>query len=146
MAGIKRFCVYEIIDPRSGLSFWVGVARIEVWRTQARTLDNSDAKTSWIKTIRAEGMEPELRAIGYFGTLKEALRVKYRLCRESGQAFRGLAKGLKMSDITPGSGNQRRCFARHKGVLSTATKPLARRKKKFHERSVPAAKNAAMAG
>lgn len=142
---MNRFCVYEIIDPRSNLPFWVGAARIEMWRTQALWLKNSDAKRMWFETIYAEGLRPELRAIAYFRTLKEALRLKYRLCRESGQAFRGLAKGLTMSDITPGSGNRRRCFARHKGMLEAATKPLGRRRKP-HERSVPAAKNAAVAG
>lgn len=81
--------VYELIDPRTNLPFYVGKGSGERARfhlsEKARAKSDNPRKFNKIQKIRSEGLEPEVKIVKYFESESDAYEFEEMLIQKYGR-------------------------------------------------------------
>src|SRR5215469_8693621 len=75
-------CVYILVDPRSGLPFYVGMSDDPHHRMQAHLTHDCVSSTRFVKDIQDAGRTPRLKIIAYDLDRKAASLAEQRVIRE----------------------------------------------------------------
>lgn len=115
-----RFAVYEVVDPRTGIPFWVGAGLRDRWMKSAMRIE-SEGKEKWFIEIRKAGFEPLPRIVAFFADRLSAMVLKFELCKSIGQAFRG----GKLNSVVRLPGDRRVGYKRsHGGGKLSPPRPI----------------------